>query len=52
MDVYTQSNQTYFSLSGIIKLVYNCFPWKLIGQICKPRKLGGTQEELTLESKK
>jgi hypothetical protein len=29
MDVYTQSNQKYFSLSGIIKLVYNCFPWKL-----------------------
>jgi hypothetical protein len=29
MDVYTQSNQKYFSLSGIIKLVYSCFPWKL-----------------------
>jgi hypothetical protein len=29
MDVYTQSNQKYFSLSGIIKLLYNCFPWKL-----------------------
>jgi hypothetical protein len=28
-DVYTQSNQKYFSLSRIIKLVYNCFPWKL-----------------------
>jgi hypothetical protein len=42
MDVYTQSNQKYFSLSGIIKLVYSCFPWKL-----KVR-----EEELTLESKK
>jgi hypothetical protein len=29
MDVYTQLNQKYFSLSGIIKLLYNCFPWKL-----------------------
>ena len=29
MDVYTQSTQKYFPLSGIIKLVYNCFPWKL-----------------------
>jgi hypothetical protein len=29
MDVYTQSNQKYFSLSGIIKLAYSCFPWKL-----------------------
>ena len=30
MDVYTQSNQIYLSLSGIIKLVYNCsIQWKL-----------------------
>jgi hypothetical protein len=29
MNVYTQSNQKYFSLCGIIKLVYNCFPWNL-----------------------
>jgi hypothetical protein len=29
MDVYTQSNQEYFSLSGIIKLVNNRIQWKL-----------------------
>ena len=30
MDVYTQAKQLYLSLSGIIKLVYNCrIQWKL-----------------------
>ena len=29
MDVYTQLNQEYFSLSGIIKRVYNRIQWKL-----------------------
>jgi hypothetical protein len=29
MDVYTQSNQKYFTLSEIIKLLYNSLQWKL-----------------------
>jgi hypothetical protein len=30
LDVYTQAKQIYLSLSGIIKLVYNCrIQWKL-----------------------
>jgi hypothetical protein len=28
-DVYTQSSQKQFSLSGIIKLVYDCIQWEL-----------------------
>jgi hypothetical protein len=38
MDIYTQSSQKHFSLSGIIKLVYNCIQWKLNVWICSNAK--------------